>query len=238
MFPPRKNTAFTLVLVIRDADGDPVSGASALDSEVSIDGGSFSDCTNEATEIGSTGIYTLALTSGEMNGDVITVQTKTSSSGAKTAVNVIYTAAATVDDLSGRIPTSLVSGRIDASVGAMASNVLTASAINADAITAAKVASDVGTEIAAAVKAALLAAVISGVAQGNGGASNKLQLASAAVSSDDEFNGYIVAIVAGAGKGQQRVILDTVNSNDTIEVVGGNWETAVDNTSVYVIFSN
>lgn len=47
-----------------------------------------------------------------------------------------------------RLPAALVSGRIDASVGEMAANVLTATAINADAITAAKVASDVSAEIA------------------------------------------------------------------------------------------
>ena len=45
--------------------------------------------------------------------------------------------------LDARTPAALVSGRIDASVGAMASGVLTATAIAADAITDAKVASDV-----------------------------------------------------------------------------------------------
>lgn len=40
-------------------------------------------------------------------------------------------------------PNALVTGRVDSSVGAMAANVLTATAINADAITDAKVASDV-----------------------------------------------------------------------------------------------
>ena len=53
--------------------------------------------------------------------------------------------------LDARIPAALVSGRMDASVGAMAANVLTATAINADAITAAKVAADVSAEIADAV---------------------------------------------------------------------------------------
>jgi hypothetical protein len=55
------------------------------------------------------------------------------------------TAAIEVDtaDIQSRIPAALVSGRIDASVGAMASNVLTATAIAADAITDAKVAADV-----------------------------------------------------------------------------------------------
>lgn len=47
------------------------------------------------------------------------------------------------NDIQSRIPAALVSGRIDASVGAMAANVITATAINADAITDAKVAADV-----------------------------------------------------------------------------------------------
>jgi hypothetical protein len=54
---------------------------------------------------------------------------------------------ADTDDIQTRLPAALVSGRIDASVGAMAANTLTASAINSDAITAAKVASDVTDEI-------------------------------------------------------------------------------------------
>lgn len=61
------------------------------------------------------------------------------------------TAAILVDTgttLDARIPAALVGGRMDASVGAMAANVLTATAINADAITAAKVAADVSSEIA------------------------------------------------------------------------------------------
>ncbi|PWJ88367.1 hypothetical protein C8D77_11189 [Mesorhizobium loti] len=50
---------------------------------------------------------------------------------------------ADTDNIQTRIPAALVSGRIDASVGAMAAAVLTAAAIAADAITDAKVASDV-----------------------------------------------------------------------------------------------
>lgn len=55
----------------------------------------------------------------------------------------VDTAAILVDTgttLDARIPAALVSGRMDCSVGAMAANVLTATAINADAITAAKIA--------------------------------------------------------------------------------------------------
>lgn len=58
---------------------------------------------------------------------------------------------ADTNDIQTRLPAALVSGRMDSSVGAMAANVLTAAAINADAITAAKVAADVGTEIGTAV---------------------------------------------------------------------------------------
>ncbi len=54
---------------------------------------------------------------------------------------------ADTDDIQTRLPAALVSGRMDVSVGAMASGVLTATAIAADAITAAKVAADVTTEL-------------------------------------------------------------------------------------------
>ena len=88
-WPPKKNSAFTVVFPIYDADGDLVTGATALDSEVSIDGGTFTDATAEAAEIAtSSGMYSLALTAGEMNGDVIATITKTTTSGAKTAANV------------------------------------------------------------------------------------------------------------------------------------------------------
>lgn len=87
---PRKNTAFRAYFPILDADGDPVTGATALDSEASIDGAAFADCTNEATEIGSTGIYYLDLTASEMNGDAVVVRVQTSSTGAKTTVLVFY----------------------------------------------------------------------------------------------------------------------------------------------------
>ncbi len=51
--------------------------------------------------------------------------------------------AQTAGDIPARLPAALVSGRMDSSVGAMAANVITATAINADAITDAKVAADV-----------------------------------------------------------------------------------------------
>lgn len=163
---PLKNTAFRVTLPILDADGDLVTGATGLDSEVSIDGGTFADCTNEATEIATnSGMYFLDLTSAEMNGDTIAIIIKTTSSGAKTTPITLYPADDTdmrvnvVDYLGGAAP-ALVGGRFDSSVGAMAANVLTATAINADAITAAKVADgtiDAATFAAGAINAAAIA---------------------------------------------------------------------------------
>jgi uncharacterized protein YjbJ (UPF0337 family) len=88
---PRKNVAYRVVFPILDADGDLVTGAAGLDSEVSKDQGTFADCTNEATEIAtSSGMYYLDLTSTEMNADCVAVIVKTSTSGAKTTPMVFY----------------------------------------------------------------------------------------------------------------------------------------------------
>ena len=102
-FPLIKNSAAKIILPILDSDGDPVSGAASLDSEYSLDGGSFSDCTNEATEIGTTGIYYLSLAAGETNGDVVCIQVKTSTSGAKTTVLVFYTSAQSLDTVDSNV---------------------------------------------------------------------------------------------------------------------------------------
>ena len=88
---PIKNKAFRIVFPIFDADGDLVTGAAGLDSEISKDQGTFADCTNEATEIAtSSGFYYLDLTATEMNADCCAIIVKTSTSGAKTTPMVIY----------------------------------------------------------------------------------------------------------------------------------------------------
>ncbi|GAJ16104.1 unnamed protein product, partial [marine sediment metagenome] len=101
LFPAKKNAEFLLVFPIYDADGDLVSGAADLDSEVSKDGGSFVDCTNDAIEIGSSGIYKLTLTPDEMNADVVAVLTKTTTADAKTTPTIIYTSAFQVEAMRG-----------------------------------------------------------------------------------------------------------------------------------------
>lgn len=56
-----------------------------------------------------------------------------------------------IADIRNRLPAALVGGRMDASVGAMASGVITAAAHAAGAIDAAALAADAGTELATAV---------------------------------------------------------------------------------------
>ena len=88
---PIFNARYRVYFPILDADGDLVPAATGLDSERSIDGAAFADCTNEATEIASSsGIYYLDLTSAEMSSSCTTVQIKTSTSGAKTTVLTLY----------------------------------------------------------------------------------------------------------------------------------------------------
>jgi hypothetical protein len=80
-----------VVFAILDADGDPVTGAASLDSEISKDQGTFADCTNEATEIAtSSGHYYLDLTPTELTCLSALVQVKTSTTGAKTTSVYLY----------------------------------------------------------------------------------------------------------------------------------------------------
>ena len=145
---PEKNVAYRVSFPILDADGDLVTGAAALDSEISKDGGTFTDVTAEATEIATnSGMYFLDLTATEMNADTVVIIVKTSTGGAKTTPIVMYPEEAgdirvNLTQVAGATINALVSGRMDASVGAMAANVLTATAIATDAITAAKIAAN------------------------------------------------------------------------------------------------
>ena len=178
---PLKNTAYRVTFPILDADGDLVTGATGLDSEVSKDGGAFADCTAEATEIATnSGVYYLDLTSTEMNADTVAVIVKTSSSGAKTTtivlypgedgdirVNLVQIASAAVSTSTAQLGVNAVqaggtawgSGAITAAAiatgaidaDAIADNAIDAAAIATGAITAAKFA-------AGAIDAAAIAA--------------------------------------------------------------------------------
>ena len=66
---PKKNTAFRHYFCIRKNDGTLITTWAGADSEVSLDGAAFGDCTNEATEIGTTGCGFIDLTNTELNTD-------------------------------------------------------------------------------------------------------------------------------------------------------------------------
>lgn len=88
---PVYGCAWTVVFPMLDADGDLVTGATTPDAEVSKNGDTFADCTNESTEIAtSSGIYYLTLTGTEMTADIVAVIAKSATSGMKTTPIVLY----------------------------------------------------------------------------------------------------------------------------------------------------
>lgn len=83
----QKNAAYTDKFNIWKNDGTVLSGAAGLDCEISTrDAGgawsAYTDCTNEASEDGTTGSYTLVIAQAEANHEWIRIQEKSSTTGA------------------------------------------------------------------------------------------------------------------------------------------------------------
>jgi len=78
-----KGVAFTLYYPAYDGEWSSqyVTSPAGLDSEASIDKAAFADCTNEWTEIGSSGVGYLDLTADEMDNDEVVVQTASTTEG-------------------------------------------------------------------------------------------------------------------------------------------------------------
>ena len=120
-FVRQKNVATHIVFPLVKNDGTLISSAAGLDSEIDTwaDGSApdgFTDCTNEATEIGSTGQYYLSLAQAEMNADYIIVQIKSSTTGAMVQTLLIRTMVGdplnmAVTDDGGAI--NVTSGKVD-----------------------------------------------------------------------------------------------------------------------------
>lgn len=88
---PVYGAPFGVVFPMLDADGDLVTGATTPDAEVSKNGDTFADCTNESTEIATnSGMYYLLLTATEMTADVVAVIAKSATAGMKTTPIVLY----------------------------------------------------------------------------------------------------------------------------------------------------
>ena len=158
----QKNAATYITVPLIDSDGAPVTSATTPDSEMDAwsDGSApdgFADMTNEATEIGSTGIYYLSITQTEMNNDYIYIQIK--SADIVTQHVLIRTTVAdpllyAATDDGGVI--NVTGGAVDTvtttttattatnvtTVNGLASGVITATSIASNAITSAKIATD------------------------------------------------------------------------------------------------
>ena len=88
---PIYGAPFGIAFPYLDADGDLVSAATTPDTEVSLNGDTFADCTNEATEIATnSGMWYLLLTAAEMTADVVAIISKSATSGMKTTPIVLY----------------------------------------------------------------------------------------------------------------------------------------------------
>lgn len=258
---PVKNSAYRVTFPIFDADGDLVTGATGLDSEVSIDGGTFADCTNEATEIAtSSGMYYLDLTSSEMNGDTIAIIIKTSSSGAKPTPIVLYTAARSINDLAyptttGRSIDVTAGGEVGidwANIGSptttvnlSGTTVKTATDVETDtadiqsrlpaALTAGgNIKSDALAVNGSTTNANLLKLWLDGFETGTAQAGAAGTITLAAGASSNILRNSAVKILSGTGAGQTRGI-SAYNTGTKIATIYPSWGTNPDNTSVYLI---
>lgn len=158
---PRKNTAFRLYYAIRKSDGTLITSWSGADSEVSIDGASFSDCTNEATEIGTTGCGYIDFTAAEMNGDAIVYKLTVTNTGALPVVVTMFPEEVgdyrvNVEQFGGTAGT-FSNGRPEVNATHWGGTAVASANVLIDgAITAAKIAADAGAEVAAAVRTELV----------------------------------------------------------------------------------
>jgi hypothetical protein len=87
---PKKNIAYRHYFAIRKNDGTLITTWAGQDTELSADGAAFADATNEATEIGTSGIGYIELTSGEMNYDAVIVKTTVTNTDALPYVVTLF----------------------------------------------------------------------------------------------------------------------------------------------------
>jgi hypothetical protein len=137
-----------------------------------------------------------------------------------------------IADIQNRLPAALVSGRIDASAGAIAANAVTASALAADAV--AEIADGVWDEATSGHTTsasygdklgAHLPAVLK-VVVGAGSTTTSIVLnattgidGAAPSSTDDFYNGCVLIVTSGALAGQRTSVSDYVGSTGVLTVV-------------------
>jgi len=110
-----------------------------------------------------------------------------------------------IQDIQARLPAALVTGRIDASVGAMAAGVVTAAAVATGAIDADALAADAATEIRS---------LASGTA--DSGTTTTMVDAARTEADTDYWKGQLIAFTSGTLLGQTRLITAFNPATDTI----------------------
>jgi len=212
MAEPKINTAFSFVIGLVDQSARPSFKANptlaAGDFKISIDGGALANLATLPTiaPAGSRGVL-VALSASEMNGTEIRVEA-IDAAGAEwdDVIVTIHTLPVTIEDVGGRIPAALVSGRIDASVGSMAANVLGAAQLAADAVT--EIQSGLATASALStvqadtddIQARLPAALVSGRMDSSIGAMEANVLTASALAADatSEISGDVDTVLTAA----------------------------------------
>lgn len=162
---PLKNTAFRVYFDVRKNDSTIITGWTGAAATLSKDGATSVAATNTPTEIATSwGMGYLDLTAAEMNTNNTSIQVTVTNSGAVPTAISLYPATdamirVNVIDWASAAVNALISGRVDASIGAMQSAVLNAAAFASNAITAAAInagaiAQDVLNAVAASYNAA------------------------------------------------------------------------------------
>lgn len=146
----KQYTAYVVVTMATVVTRRPIASFTIMAR--STDDLAFPTTTGRSTDVTATGA--VGIDWGNVENPTTTINF--SGSTIKTATDVETDTA----DIQTRLPAALVSGRIDSSTGAMAAGVLTAAAIDSDAITAAKLAADVTTELQAGLATAANVAAV------------------------------------------------------------------------------
>lgn len=230
---PRRNVAYRVTFPIIDADGDLVTGATGLDSEVSKDAGTFADCTNEATEIAtSSGVYYLDLVASETDADTVAIIVKTSSVGAKTTVIVLYPESA--GDI--RCDTVQISGDTTAADNAELFFDGTGYAGGTTKLQVDAVAISGDTTAADNLEAAYDGTgYTDGTAQA--GTASSITLAAGASSTDNYYQWSIIQPIGGTGGGQTARLITGYTGSSRVATIFPNWTTNPDSTTTYIIQS-
>jgi len=142
-------------------------------------------------------------------------------SGRSLTIETDGMAHADVKEWLGVAPNALVTGRVDASVGAVAANAITAAGIADGAIDRATLAADTGLQTIRSNTAAA-------------GAVGSITLDAGASAADDFYNDLIVLLTGGTGVGQARLISDYVGATKVASVVP-DWVTAPDATTTFAL---